>query len=273
MDSNNKTIIQTTPADIGTPQPILVRKLYDDAIYNKGYNASIERALQCPCKVKGSDSPLSSCMNCGGSGWVFIDKQSTKLLCQSMANRTKYTIWTSENTGTVNITARPEDRLGFMDRVTINDLLIIWPESLVLRKSTSNVFFAFTIYQPIQILDVYFFAGDSVELVYIPPANYSFDNNKIIINSIPGYDITTIQNPRITVRYMCSPTYYVIDINRDIIKQPSGDDCMTLETHYDNFPVNCIGRRAHLVLDAPNFNGLRLFDNTNYSRTPINYDY
>lgn len=283
--SSNKAIISKTPENIGSSQTNWERSLFDDAIFDKGYNAFIERAMKCPCKTKGAKQALSSCQNCGGSGWFYINKSQTKLLCTSIASRNKFEAWSQDNMGTVSITSRPQDRLSFMDRVTLIDLETFHSEVLDLSKNRSNnQYFSFTTYEPIKNFYAYLFNGDSSPLIYLTPSDYQIAGNKIILNQTISYksrydsgavtvDLSAIQNPSISLLYVYNPTYYVIDINRDVIRQKDGKNCLTMQDNVTNFPLNAVGRRCHYVVDAPDFSGDSVFDNTNYNVGPPNYDY
>ena len=258
-----------------TPQPSWDRVPFDQAIESKGYEADIYRALRCPCAEQATGNALSDCQNCGGTGWFFIDKQHSQILCSSMSNRNKYENWTIENTGTVNITTRPQDKLGYMDMVVLTELEMWTSERVMLYLNTAdNNYFSFLIYEPVSVFDVYLFVDKTKPLIYIDPSDYTVSNNKIVISQAILDGIAVLQYPMISLRYTFNPTYYVMDINRDLIKQktkPScADDAATLNK--TNYPLNCVARLAQWVLKAPNYDGVGLIDNTNYNRTPPNYD-
>ncbi len=265
---NQKIIISETPPSIGTPQARWDKKRFNDFISDKGGNCYIERALKCPCSTKGSGSALSDCQNCGGTGWTFINRSVTVVACTSLSNRTKYEIWTEANSGTVNISCRAEDKLGRMDKVVLTDLESWFSQILYLtdNPTDANTMFSFVIYEPIEVFELYLFNNSTTPLTFIPKDQYTVDKNKIIVNKSA---IGSISTPCVTLRYTHHPTYHIIDINRDIVKQKDGE---LLTAARVNFPQNCIGRRAHFVLDAPNFSGDNLFDNTNYDELPPSYD-
>lgn len=268
-----KSVVISTPVDVGNPQATWDRKKFDDLISDKGYECFIERALKCPCNNTPTGQAMSDCMNCGGTGWFFIDKQKTAVVCQAMSHRTKYEVWTAANMGIVNISTRPQDKLGFMDRVTLVDLESWFSQVLSLKLSATDPtkYFSFLIYVPIKVFEIYIFESSAKPLVYLEVDNYTIDcgSNKILINKT-YLDNLGITKPVITIRYTHNPTYHIIDVNRDLIKQKS---ISNVDVQVVNFPLNCIGKRAHYILDAPNFNGDRAFDNTNYSRDAPKYDY
>lgn len=278
LNSNKKPILRITPEDVGNPQVNFDRKQFDDLIWDKGYLSNIERALKCPCLTVTSGQANPACKNCGGSGWFFIDKQQTRLVCTSLTNRNKYEVWTKENAGTVSISARPQDKLGFMDRITLLELQRWFTETLELKTSISEPgnMFTFVTYQPIEIYEIYLFISPSDPLQYLTKdTDYTVNDGliKVTKSFIDSLDLNIEGNPTLTIRYTHNPTFHVLDVNRDLIKQPSKEDCKTGEKLETNYPLNFIARSAHYILDKSNYRGDSLFDNTNYNRPQINYDY
>lgn len=274
MDSSRKAIVQQTQmGQISSPQANFNNPQFVDFINDKGYAVEIERAVKCPCYVNQTGNPVSTCMNCGGSGWFYIDLQKSVVLCSSMANRTKFETWTEQNAGTVNISALPQDHLSFMDRITLLEVEGIYNQVRQIVKSNNGTYFSFTTYAPKRVYEVYLYVNDSTPLEFVPVEKYTINGNKLVFDTayIDAYraehNFAYSENVSASIRYLHNPTYYILDVNRDIIKlkeQNSGDERIM-------FPINCIGRKAHYVLNAPNFNGDKLFDNTNYNRQPINY--
>jgi hypothetical protein len=272
-NGHKKPIISKTPEDIGNPQANWDRKKFDDLIFDKGYKCHIERALKCPCTNEVSGQADSDCLNCLGSGWFFIDKTETVVVCTSMSSRSKYENWSESNSGTVSVSSRAQDKLGFMDRITLIELESWFSQTLRLKTSLTKQtkLFSFLIYNPISIFQVYLFIDSQTPLKPLRTCDYIIDGNKIVLEKSIIQSYINIENPKITIRYTHNPTYHVIDVNRDLIKQKSIVDCNN-DSGSINFPLNCIGKRAHYILDNPNFNGDGVFDNTNYQKKVNNYD-
>ena len=90
INSHNKPIIEETPYDISESLPHFNKQDFDEAVFEHGYSVTLERALRCPCAVEANNGALSNCTNCGGGGWVFINKRSTVIVTQSMNRNTKF---------------------------------------------------------------------------------------------------------------------------------------------------------------------------------------
>lgn len=263
-----KRIISKTPADVGNPQANWDRKKFDDTIFDKGYKCYIERAMKCPCSHEDTHGQANSdCNNCLGTGWFFIERVESVLLCTAMSNRSRVEQWSETNSGIVNITARAQDKLGFMDKVTLIELESWFTQVVSLSRSLSQPtkMFSFLIYNPIRAFDVFLFIDSQTPLVPIDDSKYVVQDNKIVLDYDFVQQFGQKERPRLSIRYTHNPTYHIIDINRDLIKQKSGVNCNG-EQEQENFPLNCVGRRAHYMMDNPNYNGDGVFDNTNYDK-------
>ena len=266
------TLISQPVAPATYQQTYLNRSLFDEAIANHGYQCAIERACKCPCKTMNAGAVMSDCLNCGGTGWFWINKQTTQILCSSMANRNKYEPWTAENMGTVNISCRPQDKLGFMDKVTLLELESWFSEVKNVRQSNNlSTWFTFVTYEPLRVFEMYMYVDSDHPLKYMElNIDYTISRNKIIIIPQNGQNLT---GKTITLRYVHNPVYYVQDINRDLVRQKQMINCSKDAENKTNMPLSCVARRAHYVLDVIDFGGEALFDNTKYDKTPPNYDY
>jgi hypothetical protein len=271
QQSYNKAIITETPASTGNQEVFFDTKQFNDFIYAHGYVCYIERRLYCPCINLNTGLAFTDCLNCGGTGKFYIDRQQSVIACVHMSNRNKYESWSAVNMGVVNITAQPKDKMGFEDRVTLPELEMWFSEVLALRMSDDGTeIFAFTKYFPNQIFEAYRFTTPSVPLTVVPPNLMTVTNNKLV------FDFTTF-NPlfpcNVTLRYVTNPQYMIIDINRDMVKTvaPACSVPASIGTKA-NAPLNYVGKLVHILADAPNRNGLGLFDNTNYNVNPPNYD-
>lgn len=268
------------PAEVKITQPVRTITnpqahwnidIFHDAIQEHGYKVYIDRALQCPCRNRSTNSAMSNCINCNGSGWMFIDRQETVLLCSSMSNRNKYENWTSSNAGTVNIGAMAQDKLGFMDRITMTELESWHTQVLQMTKHPiDDVLFCFTTYEPISVFHVYQFIDEATPLSLLTKdQDYYVQGNKIVLSDELSAEVDTAT---LTVRYTHRPVYHVIDINRDLVKQITQQNCPDKTNLKANFPINCVARRAHYILDADNYSGASVTDNTDYDTPNIPYE-
>lgn len=255
--------LQQPPNTIAQPEVDFRKNDFDALIWNKGYNVEIEKAYRCPCKSKGTDE-LSSCRNCGGSGWFFINPTATKMVMQGMNHDDKYKHWSSELIGTVKITYMERDRLSWMDRITSSDAVSEFSEVLfpaeVPDGSGGTEMVASTTYAMISIDDVFVFQAANQKHLRLDSGQYDFSQGGYYI-TITDQAIADIEDLTISVRYKHRPQFHVIDIPRDIMTTYEKDPDTDLDKQ-SKMVLNAVGRRAHYVLDKDTQQGTYRLDNS-----------
>lgn len=258
-----QVFIQTPPDLAQRPRVDFDREGFDVLIEQKGYPVIYERALRCPCKDKARPGYLIDCKNCGGTGWVWINPISTKMILHSMNLPTIYRPWSIENIGTVSITARDIDHLSFMDKITVPFLIATFSQHIYpVTYVTGGVsqLFGFTVYPIKSILQIFRFVSSTQKLQLLSEGtDYSFivNENKVLFSS----SFSSIENLSFTIRYQHPVQFYVIDFPREqmmtpIIDKISGNDFKT------PMPISAVGRRVHIQLDANDYQGAILLDNS-----------
>lgn len=253
-----KQIITTTPSpnSAGQPQVKLRKSDFDALIWDKGYPVYHDKAIRCPCKEEPSDN-LSTCRNCGGSGWLFINRSQTKMVVQSMNQDTQFKEWSDENRGTARISAMSEDKLSFMDRITLYESESIYNEVLYPKLYNGNNF-AFTMYEVVEVLDIFLFQGANRKLKVLElDVDYTISSNKIILNSLYASGVS-----KISIRYIHRPQFHIIDVMRNIMDSEIFDPSTLSGKRSVPFPISAIGKIAHYTLDPINYDGDYLFDNS-----------
>ena len=153
------SIRKSPPANtIATPSPQFEKQLFDAAIWQKGYDCYVEKAIECPCRGDAENhSALPNCQNCGGVGWVFLNPVKTIALITGVNRDTKYKQWSQELIGNVSITLRDIEQAGFMDRITLLVETAIFSEVKKIRSIQEGLdtsYFTFLSYEIKQIEDV-----------------------------------------------------------------------------------------------------------------------
>ena len=256
-----------TPANPGDPAVGWRSEDFNELIYSQGYDAYIDRALRCPCVDRTSGQPLSTCRNCLGRGWFFVDRKETRVVSQGMNNKKQFQNWSEVNRGIARITARGVDKMGFMDRIILMDLTAYYSE--ILRPMMfENQLIAYPIYEPMQISDIFLFVGDATKLEPIPSELYQIDGNKMIFDTslnefAPVESINDIY-PKlsISIRYSYRPVYHVLEANRELMRVRERT-CSFTDEELRDMPLNLLCRKAHYIFAAQKF-GESMFDNTEY---------
>lgn len=230
-------------------------------VLQKGREVIKETSLQCPCKSK-STNQQSNCMNCGGTGKIFINPKTTRMILQGMNITPNYKAWSEEIIGDLKVTCSDLEELTIDDRITLTDGRAIFNEVLFFKTVSTNVF-AFTAYNIKEILYIGYFEGvDTILKRLVVDVDYTFERNVIkLINPllIPVQDFISI-----TVRYIHAPTYMMIDMKRESMETFE----LTDRERLIHLPISGTARRSHYILTAPNLNGDRLLDN-NYTTVTV----
>lgn len=252
-------ILQTPPPSIvGRPNVEFGLEEFEAIVENKGYNVLWEETVMCPCRGENT-APLPTCKNCLGTGWVMLGLRKTKMIATSINATTKYTVWSPERKGTIQITALHRDRLSIMDRITITDSETVDSEVLYLSEpDVSGSRFAYTVYKVNDASHVFGFKNVNSNLVpLVKDEDYTMD----------GYIFTLLSNQKtqgmkvISIRYSHYPQYFVIDVPHDIRSSNMRD-----HNHRErkiHLPINAVAAKASYVLDRPSLVGQNL-DNTQW---------
>ena len=267
--TNQAVAYQTPPAAVNPRVGWNVDR-FETLIQTQGYDAYIDRALRCPCCEKSSGQALSTCHNCGGRGWFFVDRTETRIIAQHMDSKKRYEEWSQVNRGTASITTRGIDKLGFMDRIILTQLEEWFSETLYPTAWEGQIV-AYPIYEPLEISNMFLFGTDADPLIPVTPDYYSVVGNKIVFsqNILDLIDIEemNITDPEtipfhITIRYSHYPVYHVIDVNRELMKVREGKLCGEgYDSKLRQMPINVLARKAHYIFDNQTW-GTELYDNT-----------
>lgn len=235
----------------GVASPEFFKNEFDGAIWLKGYDVILERALRCPCHAP--DAPLINCQNCLGTGYFYINPTKTKALITGINQNNQYKNWTEALLGTISITVRDVDKsnMSYLDRVTIEKEFSYYSENLVIRKNETNSF-VFTTYKATDVKAIYLFISSSEKLFKLDKNDYSINPNNpycIIFNE----DLSEEQIA--SVYYQHNPQYLILDLPHEI-RASWVKDKKTGELNRIELPVQGIGRRCHLInIEKPNFDG------------------
>ena len=265
----DKPIAFQTPAAAMNPQVGWSVNRFETLIQIQGYDALIDRAFRCPCCDKSSGQALSTCKNCLGRGWFFVDRTETRVIAQHMDSKKRYLEWSEVNRGTASITTKGIDKLGFMDRIILTKLEEFFTEILSPILYQGKII-AYPIYEPLKISNMFLFASDNEKLIPLDESMYEVDGNKIIFD-LGIQDLITIDSMNIgskseipisiSVRYSHYPVYHVIDVNRELMKVRESKLCGFDDKVLRQMPINVQARKAHFIFDAQKW-GEESFDNT-----------
>lgn len=197
-------------------------KKFDLLIETKGYLLAWERATVCPCAPVSpqTEQPDPNCPLCGGSGWFYftseqsnvseyvLDEVQTELASGKMLIRGVITSianmpnpldkmgnWVA---GTMNLTVRPENKLGYWDRIVALDSQIVFSE--ILDADGTDVTETRYLVTGMNMLR-------SSTTLYKLGTDFALDKGKIswYAGKAPG------SGERLAIHYLCHPTWLVTE--------------------------------------------------------------
>lgn len=228
----------------------------DVAINRLGYLVEHSRALKCPCRSPGNGSQLSTCKNCGGTGWVFINPTETKMIMHSMGANVKQLAWSMEQVGNANVTALSDLDLSYMDRLVVKEAKVSMSQ-LLFGLPLDGQLLGFAHYPIKQVSELFLFVDAEKTLLKLNlGADFTVDRHVVRFND----EFLKLDNPTFSIRYTHAPCFHVLDLTREIMLSPVLDDDSIPAA--SRFPVSAVARRAHLLLAMENYQGNRLLDNS-----------
>lgn len=254
-----KPIIEETPPSVNRGVNFQKAEDFNELVKSKSYEIYLDKAMRCPCVGRMTNQALSSCKNCGGLGWFFVDRKKTYAVLQRMNSSPKQFQWSEQDMGTSSISTIPENRLSYMDRITVLPLLAFYNEVVFATEVGGSKLFAYTIFESVELTDVYLFSETDQKHIKIPAAAWTISSNKIVFDR-SKFSSPQAQEYKFTVRYSHHPVYHVIDITRDVINAKQGNCEGT--TQRKDLPMNAVGRKANFITDYEKIDGARLYENT-----------
>lgn len=232
---------------------------FDILVDNKGYDVVWEKAIPCPCGRR-QNANMSACRNCLGTGWVFINPTQIKAIATSLNRDTKYKEWSQEMLGTASFTVRHEYHLNFMDRITLLNSASMQSENLIVRRWGDKKF-VITIYPADSIREVFRFVNGDSPLELISEDHYRIENNFVV------FDNHIKEGDSVSITYEHKVQYHIIDLNHDVRNTIILDSQSREQDLY--LPIAAVGRRVQYVLDASNYTGDNIIDNSYEEQKPL----
>lgn len=271
-ERNRRSIVTDKPVAYQTPATLSIPRVawrvtdFEKLIQNQGYDIYLDRALRCPCVDRATGQALSTCKNCLGRGWFFVDRTETRIIAQHMDSRRHYEDWSEVNRGTASLTSKGVDKIGFMDRIILLQLEEYYSE--ILRPTMfDGELMAYPVYEPLKIFNVFLYVGDMTKLMPLSEDRYTVDKNKMVfdpalLNEIPVENANQrIPHVSITIRYSHYPVYHAIDINRELMRVRESRLCGYDDDKLRQMPINVVARKAHFIFDSQRY-GEEAFENT-----------
>lgn len=197
---------------------------FDLMIETKGYLLAWTRASVCPCKSTSeqSEQPNPNCSLCNGKGHIYFGGEAQDLSAytftdiqqnildttNAMVIRGVITTITNKQDqldkasnwvdGSMRLTVRPENKLGYLDRVVALDCMIVYSEQI--ETDGSN-----TLTTRYPVLEVNQLRSENT--VYVLDTDYEIST----LGAITWLGTPPVANIDVSIHYICYPTWLVID--------------------------------------------------------------
>ncbi len=252
-------IAKTPPQNANTASgTYLDDNLFDTLIWQHGRTVIHESAIQCPCKSTTSNQQ-STCRNCAGTGWVFINKKETRMVITKVNAVTEFRDWSEKVRGMINISAIEDEKISYMDRITLLDGNSIFNEVLHFQIQ-DGVMFSYTVYNIKSILYCAMYVDNNNAFTRLELGiHYSIENNVVrIIDN--GIKTIFTDNPELglTIKYYHAPQYHILEMGRETMQSWRKHPGKELES----LPVSATAQRAHYIADMQNLTADRIIDNS-----------
>ena len=252
-------IRQATPPNlIGQPRIDLNKNNFDALIWSKGYPVIVYQAIECPCK--GTTNPQSSCQNCLGLGWVFINPVETRGIMSSINVNTQYKYWSPEMKGSVSVTLRDVERLSFMDKLVLKDKYSTMSEVRPVR-TISGQKFIFTSYPVVDINTIFLFKSVSDPLIRLQAGEFTVStDNPYVVKLNITQTLPIDFNNVAAIDYKHLLQYNVVDLPHDL-RSSVKMDVNGKKQDFD-LPIQSIAQKSHYITgDSPKYDGTGIKNN------------
>jgi hypothetical protein len=251
-----KLIIPERPAPVNSQGRVDFEDWrFDTLVYTKGLLVTLERAIVCPCKTSGSDNQ-TSCRNCLGTGYVWLSKIATRIVLQSMNVNTRFTQWSETMAGTSQFSARSDEKISFMDKITVHDSQSYYSQIINIFDFKDQLM-GYTVYNPVIVECAFLFEDSERKLTKLEEGvDFTFRDNVFLLNE----KYKNRSSNTVSITYQHELMYYVIDLNKE-----SRNSLVIADSGREKeirLPISGVCRRAHFVLDSQNFNQNLILDNS-----------
>lgn len=186
---------------------------FRDLINQKGMYVDWEQASVCQCITHDSGQPNFSCPYCKGSGFIYMPKQSIRVLVTSFATGMKFEAMGFREPGTAYATPPQEYLFGYHDRLTFTDFTCKYSERIQFHLE-DNMMVSDTMNR--NLIDVIALSRDDVFLE--PNVDFAITPDRYhIAFAIPdSYPGKWGESLDFSCLYLTRPQYYVEDMVHEL---------------------------------------------------------
>jgi len=235
---------------------------FDILVEQKGLKLTHQYSVKCSCIREVNGSALPNCEICEGIGFTFNGSHILKGIIQAINFNPKFQQYSEVNLGTALLTTRYTDRLGWYDKIIVDDGATMFSENIfpIIRGTgITQKCSGLLTYVPIDFLQplgsnvtmkafLYVNTTTQTELTY--NTDYTFTGREMILsNALRDALIASGKDKYyIGVRYKHKPEYIVMDIQKNIrnslvLNVGGGEELRHL-------PIHCTIKKTHYLLNG-----------------------
>lgn len=228
-----------------------------DSLVKHYHTLTWSKMIHCPCRKGLTSQPMSDCINCKGTGFLWIDPTEIQGVLMTLTLRKNFVNWTEELMGTAYFTTVAENKVGWMDRLVVLDGISKYSE--VLQSKVENVATVpkkvFNLkFRPLSFENVFEFVDFetpyNILVLGTDFQRHPTDESKIYCDNTSG------RFDRISVLYSYNTTYAVIDTLNDWRNFKSsgrlvGDETLgtKMQDTIEEYPIKVMLKKFHLIED------------------------
>lgn len=203
------------------------------------HNTLWRKALTCPNRITNIHGHNLNCTTCDGTGFLYGPSTEQKMLVTSVSLRQQYMTQGRFDAGMAMITALPEVRLSWWDKVTFTETKMRFTEPVIRGTGPSDRL-------KYDIIDEPDYPG--VELLAV--SNGQFLVQGTDFNVVDG-KLVWVNSPPVgafySIAYLIRPTYVILDVNHHSRTLPSYRSKGAEKTQ--EFPIQAVGKLDFLIGD------------------------
>lgn len=220
------------------------------------HNVIWSKMIICPCRKDITTQAVSNCINCNGIGFIWFDPKIIEGIILSMTIRKNYVQWTEDLKGTANFSTLAENRLGWYDKIVVQDGVSIFSESKILEEfeiiDDQNFKIARLLYPLIDVKQCFGFIDELTELIPLKiDVDFVLSENRKVLLFNEDFNCE-----KISILYTYNTTYIVEDVLNDWRSFRKGTQLTSdaevgykeSDIIFDQYPLRVMLKKLHLVL-------------------------
>lgn len=211
------------------------RDAFTRLLHDKGYAVTWEKAVPCPNVMSVGLTPRdhpATCPFCDGREFLYVSPQETRMLMQGIKLDQAFYAYGSWNMGSMMVTALPEFRLSYYDRLTLTNGVSRFAERVMRQPNATTDKLKYT---PLTIEYVAWVNRSKALVEFVDGTNFqAVDGDLEWLTGAPDPE------SYYTISYTYRPRYVVLDLTHH------HRESTVKGVHYE-FPVQAVAKLDFLI--------------------------